>query len=111
MKDRNQIQLIGYLGTDPQVKQYANGNKRVRIMLATHAPRHRKTEEEELTYRTTWHTIVAWNKAAEFAAGNFLKGSHILVDGKLIYRCYENKFGVTKYLTEIIAHSLINLDR
>jgi single-strand DNA-binding protein len=111
MKDRNQIQLIGYVGTDPHVKLFENGNKRVRIMLATHAPMHRKSDAEVVEYSTTWHTIIAWDKAAEYAANNFLKGSHILIDGRVIYRSFENKFGVKKTVTEIIAYSLINLDR
>ena len=111
MKDRNQIQLIGYVGTDPHVKEFSNGNKRARIMVATHAPNHRKTEADPVTYSTTWHTVVAWEKTAEFAANNFLKGSHILIDGKVIYRSFENKFGMKQTVTEILAHSLINLDR
>ena len=60
---------------------------------------------------TTWHDVVAWEKNAEAAENNFIKGSHILVEGQIVYRTYEDHAGHTRYITEIKAQTLMNLDR
>jgi single-strand DNA-binding protein len=45
-------------------------------------------------------------------AGKYLrKGSHIYLEGKIKTRSYEDKDGNKKYVTEIIAESLIMLDK
>jgi single-strand DNA-binding protein len=111
MKDKNSVQLIGYAGADPSIKNFQNGNKLARLRIATHARVKKKTEQEEQKYSTCWHTFIAWDQCAAFAERNFLKGSHILVDGYIIYRSYENSKGVKVSVTEIKATSLTNLDR
>lgn len=111
MKDKNSVQLIGYVGADPSIKNFQNGNKLARMRIATHTPIKKKAEEEKQTYATDWHTVVAWSECAAFVERNFLKGSHILVEGKLIYRSYEDKKGVKREVTEIVAQTLTNLDR
>jgi len=111
MKERNLIQLIGYVGAEPSCKKFNNGNQLARIRVATHEPKAKKENEEKTQYNTCWHTIVAWGEQASYAINNFIKGSRIMIDGKLIYRTYADRHGNTKYLTEIVAHSLINLDR
>jgi single-strand DNA-binding protein len=110
MKDKNQIQLVGYVGADPQVRTHEDG-KRVYLSIATHAPKYRKDNSGEVSYTTTWHNVVAWRRQAEYAEGNFVKGSRILVDGKIIYRRYKNKSGINCSTTQIDALNLINLDR
>ena len=47
-----------------------------------------------------------------FFAGQYLhKGSHLYIEGKLNYRQYEGKDGLTKYITEIVADQIILLDK
>jgi single-strand DNA-binding protein len=111
MKERNVIQLIGYVGDEPAVKKFNNGNQVARIRVATHAPVKTEGNEQNPKFSTTWHTVVAWAESAVYAANNFIKGSRIMVDGKLIYRTYLDKTGHTRFITEIIAYSLTNLDR
>ncbi len=111
MKDKNSVQLIGYVGSDPSIKKFLNGNKLARMRIATHSPIKRKNNDEEQNYITDWHTVVAWAECAVFAERNFLKGSHILVDGYIIYRSYKNKIGNKITVTEIVAKTLLNLDR
>lgn len=111
MKDKNSVQLIGYVGSDPFIKNFQNGNKWARMRVATHAPLKKKEEDEVQKYSTDWHTVIAWSDCAAFAERNFLKGSHILVEGYIVYRSYENKKGIKQNVTEIVAKSLTNLDR
>jgi single-strand DNA-binding protein len=106
---QNSVQLIGYVGTDPVIKVLANGIKRAAIQVATHYKL--KKEENGKKYGTTWHHIVAWDKSAEYAERSFVKGSHILINGSINYRTYPDSDNHTRYITEIRANELINLDR
>lgn len=105
----NYIQLIGYLGNHLSGTNLNNGDKRVILRVATHSKR--KKEDGSPEYRTTWHDVVAWNDTAIYAERSFVKGSHILVEGLLEYRTYLDRTGHTRYITQIKAQNLINLDR
>jgi len=55
--------------------------------------------------------VIAWDRKAEYAERSFVKGSKILVDGCISYRTYLDSTGHTRYVTDIVAYSLINPDR
>ncbi len=105
----NQVLLIGYVGKDPQTTQTTKGSKRICIRMATHY--RRSNTAGEPSFQTVWHNVVAWDQKAEYAERNFIKGSKILVEGVIDYRNYPDKLGHTRYVTEIRANSLLNLDR
>jgi single-strand DNA-binding protein len=109
MKTLNKVQLIGYLGEDPKVLNCANGSKLVKLNLATHHPG--KNEKGDKVYVSCWHSVIAFDKPAEIAEKNFTKGSHVMVEGHLVYNTYEDKNGHTRYVTEIKAAYFTNLDR
>ena len=56
------------------------------------------------------HNTVAWGKTAEVAENYLQKGARIAVEGRLVHRTYEDKEGVKKYFTEVVANSLMMLD-
>ena len=58
---------------------------------------------------TQWHQVVAWGKLAGIAAQYLAKGREVLVEGKLVYRQYEDKQGQKRIKAEIHAHSLLML--
>lgn len=101
--------LIGYIGQNLSSTQTKKGDKRVMLRVATHYAK--KTDSGEKQWLTVWHDVIAWNNTAVFAERNFVKGSKIMVDGSITYRTYEDLTGHTRYVTEITAHSLQNLDR
>ncbi|UAY55680.1 single-stranded DNA-binding protein [Arachidicoccus terrestris] len=105
----NLVRLIGYVGADLKVKTVSNGSKMAIINVATHDFLRR--EGDEKIYSTSWHQVIAWGGYAEMAERSFIKGSHILVEGSLRYRKYTDDKGEEHLVTEIKAHSLINLDR
>lgn len=109
MKTQNKVQLIGYLGKDPEMKIFGKGARKVRLRLATNT--YFKKENKEPVIKTTWHTTVAWNGIADVAEKTFVKGSHILVEGSITYRSFEGKDGQTKNVTEILATRFLDLDR
>ncbi|QEC69358.1 single-stranded DNA-binding protein [Panacibacter ginsenosidivorans] len=109
MKTQNKIQLIGYVGKDPVISTASNGSKLARMRIAT--DRFFKDENNKPVKQTAWHNILAWEKKADFAENNFLKGSHILIEGRIRYRNYKDKNGEPRHIAEIIAEMLMNLDR
>jgi single-strand DNA-binding protein len=64
------------------------------------------------TYTNTeWHNVVVWRSLVEMAGKYLKKGSSIYLEGKIKTRNYEDKEGMKKYVTEIIAENLIMLDK
>jgi len=106
---RNKVNLIGNLGTDPEVKIFDSGKKKVRLSLATSD--NYKSNNGEKVESTQWHNLVLWGKMAEVAEKYLQKGSELAVEGKLTYRSYDDKNGERKYFTEIVVNELIMLGK
>jgi len=104
---RNRAMLIGNLGQDPEIKTLESGKKVARFTLATND--NYKNGDGQKVEETTWHNIVAWNGLAETASRYLKKGKQVAVDGRIVYRTYEDKKGVTKYITEIVLSDLLLL--
>ena len=109
MKTQNKVQLIGYLGHDPEVVTTLAGATLARMRIAT--SEFFKDASGNGQKFTTWHNIKVWDKLASTVSGNFIKGSHVLVEGRISYRTYEDQTGHLRYVTEIRASALLNLDR
>ena len=108
MKTQNEVQLIGYLAMDPMISVAVNGSKRAFLKLATDS--YRKLENGSEWKKTTWHNIVAWDKKAARIENNFIKGSHVLIEGE-IQHCSFYKGDEKRYITQIRATKIMNLDR
>jgi single-strand DNA-binding protein len=106
---RNKVQLIGHLGSDPEIKEISGGKKIAKWSLATNESY--RTAEGETKKETQWHNIVAWGKLAEIAEKYLQKGQEICVEGKLTNRSYEDKNGETRYFTEIVANDVLMLGK
>jgi single-strand DNA-binding protein len=104
---KNRVTLIGNLGMDPETKTLENGKKVVKFTLATDDSY--KNGEGQKIEETTWHNIVAWNGLGEIAAKYLKKGRQVAVEGRIVYRTYEDKKGITKYFTEIVLNDLMLL--
>lgn len=103
-KIRNNVQLIGNLGADPEVKTMTNGNKLAKFSVAIHE--YLKNAQGEKTTETYWHYVVAWGKTAEYAERNLAKGKEVVLSGKLVNRSYVDKEGNKKYVTEVVANDI-----
>ncbi|MFH2004848.1 MAG: single-stranded DNA-binding protein, partial [Bacteroidota bacterium] len=55
------------------------------------------------------HNIVAWRKLAEICGEWLKKGQKVYIEGSIRNRSYDDKNGVKRYVTEIIADDLIML--
>jgi single-strand DNA-binding protein len=109
MRGLNKVMLIGNLGNEPEVKTLEGGTKVARFSLAT-TESYTNKEGGTIT-ETEWHTIIAWRSLAEVVEKYLRKGSTIYVEGKIKTRSYEDKAGTKRYVTEIIADSMVMLDK
>ena len=99
----NKVELSGFAGLNPEVKTLPNGNKVLKMSLATSSSY--KDRDGNWVRDTTWHNIVMWNKLAEAANNEIKKGSRVSLIGKLTNRQYTDKDGNKHYVTEVIANS------
>ncbi len=106
---RNKIQLIGNLGSDPEVKTFDSGKKKVNLSLAT-SDNYYNADGEKVE-QTQWHNVIGWGKTADIAEKYLRKGSEIAVEGKVQYRSYDDKNGETKYITEIVINEMLMLGK
>ena len=106
---KNKVQLIGNLGQDPEVKKIGDDKKVAHLSVATNE-NYRNAKGEKVT-DTQWHNVVAWGKLADIAEKFLLKGTEVVIEGKLINRNYTDKQGVKRYITEVQANELLILTK
>lgn len=109
MKGFNKVILIGHLGKDPDMHTLADGSKVANFSLATNEIF--KDSHGETQTITDWHNIVAWKATAQVVEKLLGKGSHVMVEGKLKTRSFEDKEGLKRYVTEVIADQIVLLDK
>lgn len=107
---RNSVQLIGHLGADPECKKLDTGLMLAKLRLATRET-YKSGTTGEWKEETHWHQITAWDGLAERAQRSLVKGSFVMVQGKLLNRSYTDAQGVKKYVTEIRATAILPLDK
>jgi single-strand DNA-binding protein len=105
----NRVQLIGYLGKDPETRFTPTGKKVAQFSLAV--TNRRKSGEGEAREYTEWVNIEAWERLGEICAQYLHKGSLIFIEGRLKTDKFDDKSGETKYFTKVVASSLQMLDR
>jgi len=103
----NRVQLIGYLGKDPESRFTPTGKKVAHFSLAV--TQRWKTSGETKEY-TEWITVEAWGGLGETCQKYLHKGSLVYLEGRLKTDKYEDK-GETKYFTKVVALMLQMLDR
>jgi single-strand DNA-binding protein len=106
---RNKVQLIGRLGRDPESFIFEDGKMKVNFPIATNETF--KGADGEKTERTQWHDVVVWGPLAEIVNQYLKKGSELALEGRLLYRSYEDKEGATRYLTEIVMKEMLMLEK
>ena len=107
----NKVMLIGNLGSDPEVKTIANGNRVATISIAT--SRQWNTPSGEKQEKTEWHRCVVWNTRStglvDVVEKYCKKGDRVYVEGRIEYRQWQDKENQTRYATEINVRELMLL--
>jgi single-strand DNA-binding protein len=107
----NKVQLIGNLGSDPEVRSATGGNRVANFSLATSRSWNDASGTKQ--EKTEWHRCVVWNskssQLADIVERYVKKGDKLFVEGRIEYRQWQDKDGQTKYSTEINVRELIML--
>jgi single-strand DNA-binding protein len=100
LRDVNQVELIGHVGGDPEVKTFDNGGSIVKFSVAT--SERWKSKDGQDKEETCWHNIEVngGRGPGDFAEKYIHKGDHVRIVGKIRNRKYEQN-GETKYFSSV----------
>ena len=107
MSGLNQVVLIGNLTRDPELRYTPDGTPVTSFTIAVNRPFTNRQGEREADFVP----IVVWRKRAETCSEYLIKGSQVAVEGRLQVRNYEDKDGIKKWVTEVVARSVDFLQR
>ena len=99
----NRVQLIGYLGRDPESKYTPTGKRVTEFPIAI---TNRWTGEAgETREHTEWVNIEAWGRLAETCDEYLGKGSLVYIEGRMKTDRYDYE-GETRYFTKVVARTV-----
>lgn len=102
----NKVILLGYVGADPEVRYPEKDRPIATLSLATNDYFGQNGKEF-----TEWHRLVLGGSNATLAEKYIRKGTRLYIEGKLRTRSFEDKFKITRKITEIIVERLELLGR
>ncbi len=108
MPGLNLVQLIGYLGRDPEGRFMPSGVKVCNFSLAV--TRRWTDGGGEPQEATDWFNVEAWDRLGEICQEYLSKGSLVYIAGRLQTDRYEHE-GETRFFTKVIARQMQMLDR
>lgn len=109
MASVNKAIIIGNLGRDPELKYMPSGDAVCNFTIATKDVwKDRDGNQQE---KTEWHNIVAFRRLAEICGEYLKKGKQVYIEGRIQTRSWEDKDGVKRYTTEIVADRMQMLGR
>ncbi len=71
----------------------------------------RRDREGNQQEQTEWHRIVTFGKLAEICGQYLKKGKLVYIEGRIQTRNWEDKDGVKRYTTEIVANNMTMLGK
>ena len=103
----NRVQLIGYLGRDPETRYTPSGKKVCHFSLGV---TQRWKSDGEARESTEWINAEAWNRLGEICQEYLHKGSLVYLEGRLKTDRYDDQ-GETRYFTKVVVLGLQMLER
>lgn len=103
----NKVILVGNLGKDPEIRYLDGGVAVANFPLATSESY--KDKAGNRVDQTEWHNVVLWRGLAEVTEKYLKKGSQVYIEGKIRSRSWDDKEGVKRYTTEIVADTMTML--
>ncbi|MDY4677138.1 MAG: single-stranded DNA-binding protein [Candidatus Borkfalkiaceae bacterium] len=98
----NKVYLIGNLTRDPEVSETGSGLTLCRFSIAVN----RNYSSSDGERQTDFFNITVWRALAENCGKYLKKGSKVAVVGSLQNRSYEDKDGIKRNVTDIVANEV-----
>lgn len=101
----NNVQIIGRLTADPELRQTQSGISSCRFTVAVNRKYKNKDTDQ---YDTDFIPCVAWKQTAEFISRYFSKGKMIALQGTLRTGSFQdrNHQDVTHYTTDVFVENV-----
>ena len=103
-KSINKVEIKGFLGKDAVIKTFESGRTLMSMSVATNESY--KNKQDEWVTNTAWHNVTYWKNNKDEIIEFLKKGEMVAVSGKLNTRKYTDKQGQVRYITEVIAQKL-----
>ncbi len=104
----NKVFLIGHLGGNPEARYTKAGRPIASFSVATNESW--SQQDGKKVNHTEWHSIIAWDKLAEFSQEYLYKGQLVSVEGRIHTRRWEGQDKELVKTTEIIAANITPLE-
>jgi single-strand DNA-binding protein len=101
----NKAILLGRLGGDAETRHTSNGTPVSRVSLAMN--RRWRDKDDQIHEDTDWISVVLWN--SENLAEFLTRGKQVYVEGRLQSRSYDDRDGIKRYVTEVVAQNIVLL--
>ena len=96
----NQMQVIGYLGNDPEVRYLPTGEAVANFSVAT-TEKWKDKNTLQTVEHTEWIRVSFFGRKAEVIKEYVHKGSLVYVSGKWKTRKWTDQSGVDRYSTDV----------
>lgn len=108
MSEFNRVILLGYVGSDPTLKNTAMGRPYLRLSIATHSYQAagQTGRLAESKKATNWHRVVVFGPQAQLCSAYLRKGSMVLVEGVLTSHVHTGDDGKKTNYVSIIAQKV-----
>ena len=104
----NKVILIGHVGSSPEIRYTPTGAAISSFSIATNEVWLNADKEKQ--ERVEWHSLIAWNKLAEFSKEYIKKGQLIYIEGSLHTNSWRDKEGNSRKKIEIICSTITPLE-
>ncbi len=106
--DLNRVQLLGYVGMEPELRYRDTGTALATFSVATN--RRWKNAAGEDQAETEWTRVVAWDQLGEIAGQYLHTGTRVYLEGRLRTHSWDDEqTGVRRTASEVVAEELILL--
>jgi single-strand DNA-binding protein len=101
----NSITIVGNVTRDPELKFLNSGQAAVRLSVAVNR-RWMNRQTQEWEERVSYFEIAGYGQMAENAANSIVKGTRVIVTGRLEQRSWETEAGEKRSIVEINADEI-----
>ena len=99
----NSITLVGNLPRDPEIRFTATGRAVASFSMGVGRRYQVNGEWQE---QTSWFNVTAWGQLGENAAATLVKGSRVVVAGRLEQREYTSREGEKRTAIDVVADDI-----
>ena len=104
----NKTDIIGNVGSAPELKFTPNGKSVTSFSVATNR---RYTRDGERVEEAEWFTVIVWGKLAESCNTYVKKGQLVYASGRIHLDTWETQEGKHSSRLELQAHNIIFLSK